>query len=100
MLETLQEQFTCFLKIQPRSEKIFNLASGEETTIQALANLIMQKLGLVKSIDFDGKIPSGIPVNWRADTQSLQELGFSTEVTLEKGIDIYAKWCQAEVIGW
>jgi UDP-glucose 4-epimerase len=80
--------------------KTFNLASGEETTIHTLANLIIKYLSKEVEIQFNGNIPKGTPVNWKADTKKIEKFGFSAEVTLEQGINIYAKWCQAEVIGW
>jgi UDP-glucose 4-epimerase len=78
----------------------FNIGSGEETTIQSLVNLIIEKLNKDILIQFDGNIPAGNPINWSADIGRLQQIGFSPEVCLEKGISIYAKWCQAEIIGW
>jgi UDP-glucose 4-epimerase len=80
--------------------KIFNLASGKETTIQTLAESITKNLSKEIPIEFDGNVPKGTPVNWRADIKQIEELGFSAEVSLEQGIDVYAKWCQAEIIGW
>jgi UDP-glucose 4-epimerase len=80
--------------------KVFNIASGKETTIQQLTELVMKNLDTQNLINFDGTIPKGTPMNWRADTSLLEKLGFSTEVSLEKGIGVYTKWCQAEIIGW
>jgi UDP-glucose 4-epimerase len=80
--------------------RIFNVASGQETTIQKLAELVMEYLNKQNAITFDGNIPKGTPMNWRADMSRLEKLGFSSEVSLEKGIEVYTKWCQAEIIGW
>ena len=79
---------------------IFNLGSGNETTIQDLVNLILKHLEKDKLIQFDNKVPVGSPVNWRADISKLNQIRFFAEVTLSQGVSVYSKWCQAEVIGW
>jgi UDP-glucose 4-epimerase len=80
--------------------EIFNLASGTETTIKNLAELITSKLERDIVINFDGNVPIGNPLNWRADIGCLEKCGYQAEISLERGISIYAKWCQAEIIGW
>jgi UDP-glucose 4-epimerase len=80
--------------------QVFNIASGQETTIQQLAELVIKNLDKQNHINFDGNIPKGTPMNWRANISHLEKLGFSTEVSLAQGIGVYTKWCQAEIIGW
>jgi UDP-glucose 4-epimerase len=80
--------------------EIFNLASGTETTVKSLAELITSKLEKDIIIDFDGNVPIGNPLNWRADISSLENYGYRPEISLDQGISVYTKWCQAEIIGW
>jgi len=48
---------------------------------------------------FDGIVPVGNPLNWKADISKLSDLGFSPTVSLEQGIKTFANWCRAELIG-
>ena len=80
--------------------QVYNLASGVETTIRDLAQLIIAKLERNVPIEFDGSDNHGNPINWQADTRHLSQLGFSPEVTLERGAQVYAQWCRAEIVGW
>lgn len=80
--------------------EVYNLARGIQTTIKELANMVVENLGLDKPIEFDGINPQGNPLNWQADISRLTEVGFTPEVSLERGLKVYAQWCRAEVLGW
>jgi len=71
---------------------ILNLASGEETTIQKLAELMTCELGVDIEIKFNGTIREGDPVKWNADISKLNDLGFETKYNIKDGI---RKYCQA-----
>jgi UDP-glucose 4-epimerase len=90
----------CIAQKSTFEAEIFNLASGIETTIENLAELIISKLEKDIAINFDSNVPIGNPLNWRADISSLEKYGYRSEISLDQGISIYAKWCQAEIIGW
>jgi UDP-glucose 4-epimerase len=90
----------CIAQSSAFEAELFNLASGIETTIKNLAELIIGKLGKNISINFDMDVPIGNPLNWRADVSKLENYGYQSEISLDQGISIYAKWCQAEIIGW
>lgn len=90
---TLAEQAPC-------EAEVYNLANGIETKIKELADLVLAQLGLAIPIEFDGTIPAGNPVNWQANIGRLARVGFIPEVDLERGINIYAQWCRAELVGW
>lgn len=79
--------------------EVYNLASGSEVTIEHLAGRLLDHLGQIVPVYFDGVVPTGAPGNWRADIGQLEELGFHPEVPLEKGLQIYAQWCRAELVG-
>jgi UDP-glucose 4-epimerase len=80
---------------------VYNLASGQETTIKELADLILLNLhgdrSAKISVEFDGVVPVGNPVNWRADVGRIANIGFLPTVKLAQGIESYAKWCLSEV---
>jgi UDP-glucose 4-epimerase len=90
----------CIAQRSTFEAEIFNLASGTETTIKNLAQLITSKLDKDIPIYFDGNVPIGTPLNWRANISCLENYGYQSEISLDQGISIYAKWCQAEIIGW
>lgn len=71
---------------------VLNLASGKETTIQELAELMVCELGLDIEIKFNGTVREGDPVKWKADISKLNILGFETKFNIKDGI---RKYCQA-----
>ena len=83
----------------PMQGEVYNLASGRESTISELANLVLESLGYDHTPKFDGVVPVGTPLNWQADISKLAALGFTASVPLEKGIKTFANWCRAELIG-
>jgi UDP-glucose 4-epimerase len=85
--------------IAPMHGEVYNLGTGSELTIAHLTNLLLKTLGCGKIPDFDGIIPLGTPKNWRADISKLQALGFEAKVPIEKGIETFAHWCRAELVG-
>ena len=66
-------------------------------------NGIWSKLRLLEdykgSVEFDGIVPLGIPLNWQADVTKLGNLGITDFLSLERGIHVYANWCYAELLG-
>jgi UDP-glucose 4-epimerase len=83
----------------PMQGEAYNLASGRESTIAELADLVLAALECDYAPTFDGVIPVGTPLNWQADISKLAALGFTASVPLEKGIKTFANWCRAELIG-
>jgi UDP-glucose 4-epimerase len=83
----------------PFTGEVYNLASGCETSIRQLAKLAAAALAVAIEPSFDGIIPRGDPVRWRADIRKLQSLGFVPEMPLEEGVKTYAQWCRAQLAG-
>lgn len=77
----------------PLGAEIYNLASGVETTIKELAELILKYSERQIPLVFDGINPAGNPLNWRADITKITRLGFTPEVTMENGVKDYIDWC-------
>jgi UDP-glucose 4-epimerase len=81
---------------------VFNLASGNQTTIREILELILRHLNSnintsnIK-IEFDGVVPVGNPLNWCADISRITDIGFTPEVSLDHGISTYIQWCFDEV---
>jgi UDP-glucose 4-epimerase len=83
----------------PCQAEAYNLASGRETTIKELAELVVALSGRKIAIDFDRQNPKGNPLNWQADISRMSQLEFVPTITLEKGLKAYADWCRIEVLG-
>ena len=83
----------------PMTGEVYNVASGQEITIHALADQVLRPLrtGLVPEID--GIVPVGTPRNWRADISRLSTLGYEPSVRLETGVERFALWASAELLG-
>jgi UDP-glucose 4-epimerase len=83
----------------PMQGEAYNLGTGQEVAIAELAHLVLQALKYDTVPQFDGILPSGTPTNWRANISKLSNLGFSPSVSLEQGIQTFANWCRAELVG-
>jgi UDP-glucose 4-epimerase len=70
----------------------YNVASGRESSIAELARLICHALGAQVEVSFDGIVPPGTPLRWRADIALLSGLGFSPKVSLERGVEAVTAW--------
>ena len=75
---------------------IYNIASGQETSIRELAELIAQELNSNIPIEFNGLTKKGDPKNWRADVSKLKKLGFEPRTELREGILKVKKWFENE----
>ena len=65
----------------------YNLASGQETAILELAQIILRELGRNETnIRFEGCAVPGNPSRWRADISRLAGLGYSCQIPLIEGI--------------
>jgi len=77
--------------------EVYNVGSGSETSIASLVKLIFRSLNVDRVCEFDGKVPPGTPLNWRADISRLQSFGFKPAVPLDDGVAAFATWCKAEI---
>lgn len=72
--------------------QVVNVASGQETSIAALAECVARELNSDVKIRFNGLTRAGDPVNWRADISKLAALGFSPKVSFPEGIARCVQW--------
>jgi UDP-glucose 4-epimerase len=82
----------------PLAGEVYNFGSGEETSIRDLAEMVVGALQLDCEIAFDGSVPKGTPLNWRADISRVRNLGFLPKVGIEEGVRSYAEWCGIELV--
>lgn len=71
---------------------IYNIASGNETSILQAARILKKTLGIDKEIKFIGTERIGDPLNWKANITRISELGFSSDIDLEIGLKAYVQW--------
>ena len=83
----------------PAEGEIYNLATGRETSIAELAEVLATALKREVRAIFDGRSRPGDPRNWRADISKLRVLGFQPALSLEDGLAQIAQWASAELAG-
>jgi UDP-glucose 4-epimerase len=82
----------------PKPDLIYNVASGVETSLRSLAELVARCLNVSAPVVFDGTRDLGMPVRWRADISRLRNIGFNAEVTFADGLAGVVDWCKKETI--
>jgi UDP-glucose 4-epimerase len=70
----------------------YNLATGVETRIDALAQLLIGALGKHIAVEFTGAVRPGDPTRWRANIDRLGALGYVPKMTIQEGAAAYAQW--------
>lgn len=70
----------------------YNCAMGRETTIEAVANLVVNCWPERRTVSFNGQIREGDPRNWRADIRKISKLGFEPSINLKEGVGGYVNW--------
>jgi UDP-glucose 4-epimerase len=75
----------------------YNTATGEETSIRRVAELLLDALGIGAALEFTGRRRAGDPLNWQADVSRIGRLGFRPIVTMEAGAASYARWARNEL---
>lgn len=74
----------------------YNLGGGVETTINKVAELMLERMRLDIPLVFKGDVRAGDPQNWRADIKRIQRLGYKPSVALAAGVNQYVNWCKNE----
>ncbi|HNW37003.1 MAG TPA: NAD-dependent epimerase/dehydratase family protein [Candidatus Ozemobacteraceae bacterium] len=81
----------------PGRGEVYNIASGQETSIAHLAQMIIEVLHRNVQVCFDGHNPPGMPLKWQADISRLRSLGFEPRIDIRTGLEGYAQWITAEI---
>jgi UDP-glucose 4-epimerase len=82
------------------TDAVFNVASGTETSLAELADMLLKVMGSDLSVEHGpergvNKVPRRI-----ADTRLAREqLGFEAEVDIEEGLRLLVEWWRAEQAG-
>ncbi len=73
---------------------IFNVANGEEITIREVTEIFAKYARIEsKNIIFNGVAREGDPLNWKADINRIERLGYKKSVSMDDGLSEYVEWC-------
>jgi UDP-glucose 4-epimerase len=75
---------------------LFNIASGVQTTIKELVELVVRTHKRPIRIRFNGEHRPGDPLYWQADISRLESMGFTPSVSLREGIERVWNWVRHE----
>ena len=87
----------CILDGAVMRGEVINVASGRETKIADLAQLILNHVDPSIILKFSGELPSGTPTNWQADIRKIAAMGFIPDIALDAGVANYVDWCKHEI---
>jgi UDP-glucose 4-epimerase len=71
---------------------VYNVASGEETSIRHITNLFTSLFDKGIRITFNQQVREGDPINWRADITKIKSHNFKPQYSLEQGLEIVVEW--------
>jgi UDP-glucose 4-epimerase len=74
---------------------VFNVASGVQTRISQVVEMIKDCFHSNKEICYSGSHRPGDPLYWQSDISRLSSLGFRQEVSLQEGIENYCRWFES-----
>lgn len=95
--EDIANAIDCIVQNAPMEGEVYNVANSSEVSIRDLAKRITTSISFNGAIEFDGKVPAGVPVNWQSDISKLESLGFKSSISLDKGIKQFKKWAVSEI---
>lgn len=75
-----------------------NVGTGKGTSVTEIGRLVMKHWGMTNTaskLKFTGKARAGDPSSLISDNTILTKLGFEWSISLDKGINAYAKWFQS-----
>lgn len=76
----------------PMTGEAYNVASGEHVTIDELARMIAEVMGLSPELAYSGAVYTGDTSHWFADLSRLKALGYAPAVGLAEGIRRTVEW--------
>jgi len=91
-INDLVRAIDCVINKGRMKGEVYNLASGNETTIEEAVTIFFNQWGKKSAYTFNGVVREGDPLNWRADIRQVRSLGFIPEMNLETGLASLATW--------
>jgi UDP-glucose 4-epimerase len=79
------------------TDEVFNVASGVETSLLALARKLLEAMGSDLSVQFGPeRAVNKVPRRLGDTSQARERLGFAAEISLEEGLRRLVEWWRAE----
>jgi dTDP-glucose 4,6-dehydratase/UDP-glucose 4-epimerase len=72
--------------------EVYNIANGEEIAVKDAVAVFLKKYKWEGDVFFSGNIKIGDPINWKANIQKLQSLGYIQKISFNEGIKNYCRW--------
>ena len=82
----------------PAEGEAYNIASGVETTLGELVELLIEQVGGAQRAEFSGVVRPGDPWRWVGDDSRARTLGVACDTPLEAGLKLTAEWLLRETI--
>lgn len=76
----------------PFQADVYNLATGKETKIRDLTEILIAALRRDVEVEFTGTLRAGDPLRWCADIARLSKLGYRPQTPIAIGAADYARW--------
>jgi dTDP-glucose 4,6-dehydratase/UDP-glucose 4-epimerase len=76
--------------------EVYNLGSGNETTIKEVASLFLEIINPLIKLNFNNIQKPGDPLFWKADIRKLTKYNFKTVISLKEGLNLYYQWLISE----
>ena len=95
-IDDLARSFDLILESGKMEGEVYNIASGNETTIKDVVTKLFALLDNKTVIKFNNQSREGDPLNWKADISRIRELGFEPETSLDKGLQMLVNWLRTQ----
>jgi len=76
----------------PMIGDVYNVASGNETTIEKAIHIFIKNLDFKTELSFNNQVRKGDPLNWCADISKLRSIGFGSPILIEEGLADLSTW--------
>ena len=85
-------EFTMGLATDPDAMAIFNVGSGQGTSVGSIAAMVLESWPAPTKVIFNGKARPGNPCSLVADGWFLQKNGFAWSIPVRSGVRDYVRW--------
>ncbi|TAH27101.1 MAG: NAD-dependent epimerase/dehydratase family protein [Cytophagales bacterium] len=76
---------------------IVNAANGVETTIKEVVQIFYHKFDSTIEFNFNNETRIGDPLNWCADISLAKSWGFTPNIAISKGLELYVSWLKNQI---
>lgn len=91
-IEDLTDSLFHLILLNYESFEIFNVATGDETSIYLFLQKLLHHLGWNHKLFFNQTLREGDPKFWKADISKLSSVGFNSKCMIDDGLSNTAEW--------